>query len=42
MVDNEVEIDLLREFRVVNELLVEKFSFAIDFSMKGRTNLLTS
>jgi len=40
IINNNVEVDLLREFRLVKELLIEKFFFAIDFSIKDRTNLL--
>jgi len=42
MIDDNVDVDLLRKFQLVKKLLIKKFSFVIDFSMKGRTNLLTN
>jgi len=49
IMDGGVDVDLFREFRLVEELLIEEFPcrlveeffFAIDFSIKDRTNLLT-
>jgi len=42
IINNNVDVDLLREFRLVKELLIENFFFAIDFSIKDSTNLLIS
>ena len=42
MMNDNVDVDLLRKFQLVKKLLIKKFSFVIDFSMKGRTNLLTN
>jgi len=49
-INNNVDVNLLQEFRFVKKLLIEKFScrlvkefsFAIDFSIKDKTNLLTN
>jgi len=42
VINDKVDVDLLREFLSMERLLAKNISFAINFSIKDRTSLLTS